>query len=133
MKRQVLSIAFLMVLINPVLFKIGVLAHWKYNQRVISQSLCENRKRPALNCHGKCQLKKRLQQIDKQTESDETLPARALKLLKIDYYIPVSRSLPAVCFTAAFRAARGAYYAEEGYSRIFFDAVFRPPESDRCA
>jgi hypothetical protein len=43
------------------------------NQKYIAQNLCENRDKPRLNCCGKCQLRKKLNQEDKK---DNQLPER---------------------------------------------------------
>ena len=39
------------------------------NQAYIAEELCENKDKPALQCHGKCHLKKEIKKVTKEQES----------------------------------------------------------------
>ena len=41
-----------------------VILHFKLNQAAIEERFCENKDKPALRCHGDCQLRKNLQKAD---------------------------------------------------------------------
>jgi hypothetical protein len=41
------------------------------NQKYIAQNLCENRNKPKLNCCGKCQLRKKMNQEEKNSQLPE--------------------------------------------------------------
>ena len=41
-----------------------IMLHFKLNQEAIEARFCENKDKPALRCHGDCQLRKHLQKAD---------------------------------------------------------------------
>ncbi len=129
MKRQLLSFIVLLALLNPLALKVGVVMYWKYNQRIIAQTLCENKSKPQLKCNGKCQLKKRLQQVSENKENEKTPPLQAFKLLKIDQFIPACRPAIPVHLIGAFQTASPVAYAETLYRIDFIKYIFHPPQA----
>lgn len=61
---SILLIAFAIHSFNSVLIVFGFYA----NQSRIAATLCENRDRPVLKCHGQCQLAKKLKQQEKKEQ-----------------------------------------------------------------
>lgn len=56
---------FLMLLSLLIGFRQGIIIlHFKLNQAAIEERFCENKKTPAINCHGECHLRKQLQKAD---------------------------------------------------------------------
>lgn len=131
MKRQLLSIGLLLILFNPLMLKVGVFCHWKYNQRIIAQTLCVNKNRPELHCKGKCQLKKDLALIanQKNKENDSTLPPHIFKNLKIDQFLPSRKVvLPFEVTGLSFFKTPLYKYSNFFYTNPFFISIFHPPE-----
>jgi hypothetical protein len=59
------AVLLLLVLFLSPLVKSVIYIHWKWNQAQIIQQDCENRNRPSRHCNGKCQLRKKLSQVEK--------------------------------------------------------------------
>lgn len=61
---------------------------YQLNKAFIAATLCENRDRPLINCHGKCHLSK---QIDRSGESPDPQSAKTgIKSVSLDSYEPVA-------------------------------------------
>lgn len=58
--RKVVAILLILVLLTPVLGKLGVWLHYQANLRYYAEVLCENQDKPDLNCDGHCVLAQRL-------------------------------------------------------------------------
>ena len=56
-----------------------VVLQYQFNKEFISKTLCINKARPKLLCHGKCQMMKKLAEEDKQNSQDTNNTAK-LKL-----------------------------------------------------
>lgn len=129
MKRQLLSFILLLALLNPLALKLGVVIYWKYNQRVIAQTLCENKSNPRLQCNGKCQLKKQLQQASADKQNEKTTPVQAFQSLKIDQYIPARKPAIPVHLSGAFQTDSPFAPAETHYGIDFIKYIFHPPQA----
>ena len=62
-----------MVLLAGTMSSFIIHAAFKYNQDYIIKALCVNRDKPKLQCHGKCYLKKQLEQDQNQNNSESPL------------------------------------------------------------
>lgn len=111
--RRLLALLLIVVLMLPVLGKLGVWAHYAANMKYYAEVLCENQARPELNCDGQCVLAQRLAATQPQEPSApalhitqfelsvfvcEELPARIQQLdllADLSTYIPASLALPA--------------------------------------
>lgn len=51
--------------------KIVVYVNFYLNQEYIANNLCENRDKPVLQCNGKCQLMKELNEEDKKEKKED--------------------------------------------------------------
>ncbi len=58
--RKLVAIFLILILLLPVLGKLGVWAHYQANLRYYAEVLCENRDKPDLNCDGHCVLAQRI-------------------------------------------------------------------------
>jgi hypothetical protein len=89
------------------------------NQEYIARNLCENRNAPEKHCCGKCQLKKRLENEQKQ----ESLPA--------SFRLADENVFEANNLVIEFKHYETGVILYHGYSRffpsIFSEAVFHPP------
>ena len=56
--RIFLIILFISTLISKFTFQLGYEFYYHWNKTEITQKYCENKAKPALQCHGKCEMKK---------------------------------------------------------------------------
>jgi len=76
---RVLAVLFLIAVIAFQGFvKSGIVAYYKINQEYITSTLCENKSKPSLSCNGKCFLKKKIKDQEKQ----ESKPLSVVKGMK---------------------------------------------------
>ncbi|WP_343587825.1 hypothetical protein [Flavobacterium sp.] len=59
-----MTILFLLVSFQQAL----IVVHFKLNQKAIEKEFCVNKAKPELQCHGKCHLKKELQETEKNSD-----------------------------------------------------------------
>ncbi|MCB0514553.1 MAG: hypothetical protein R2798_14130 [Chitinophagales bacterium] len=62
----VILLALLVILIN--FREAAIFVSFKYNQEFIAQYLCINRDKPEMQCHGKCHLKKSIEESEKRQQ-----------------------------------------------------------------
>ncbi|RAW02547.1 hypothetical protein DQQ10_00045 [Pseudochryseolinea flava] len=60
------------------IYQLGVIGYFQVNKTYIAEVLCINKDKPLLSCHGKCFLKRNL------NERDKTDTARALGKNKVE-------------------------------------------------
>ena len=68
MFKQLIALLFLFALFAQTFSKAVIVCTFYANQDYIAKNLCENRNKPKCCCHGKCQLRKRL---NKDTNEDK--------------------------------------------------------------
>lgn len=73
------------------------------NQDYIAKNLCENRDKPMLHCCGRCLLRKRLANQDKQ---DKNNPERETNNKEVLFFQEASRAAYTPVFTTAVTAYR---------------------------
>ncbi|WP_347052179.1 hypothetical protein [Flavobacterium olei] len=61
-----MTILFLLVSFQQAL----IVVHFKLNQKAIEKEFCVNKAKLELQCHGKCHLKKELQESEKKPDSE---------------------------------------------------------------
>lgn len=71
MKGRLFAIFFLCVYILVLARPLLPLLDYAVNKDFIAKNLCENRKKPKMNCNGKCHLMKQLKKA-----SNDTFPAQ---------------------------------------------------------
>jgi hypothetical protein len=102
-------------------FKRGVIViDFLANQNYIAKNLCENRDKPQMNCCGKCQLKKRLNQENKK---DSQLPTRkGVDEVLFCSEISLSNSIQPVV-----KQIKHPRRAKDFIPNTYFD-IFHPPQ-----
>lgn len=95
---------------------------FKLNQNRIELEACVNKYKPSKKCHGKCYLKKKLQEQQNQTKN----PFHESNQMKLDhFYMPVELILkqPAVLYSV-----QTTYKDDEALSNGFLLALEHPPD-----
>ncbi len=126
--KYLLNILLLVLLVSHTSKTIITFVSFKCNQRYIASTLCENKQKPALECDGKCYLKK---QIKKQQESEDS-PLSLKKVQFFDFFIP-QESKP-FSFSSYYspvhvvQIAKTIFFEDMGlYARLWITEVLRPP------
>ena len=86
---------------------------YKINYQYISTTLCENKAKPALQCNGKCHLKKELkkaleEESEKKEISQKTMEVESLPVtfdLDFSLHLLFSQKLQFPQFTESFKSA----------------------------
>ncbi|HYK75456.1 MAG TPA: hypothetical protein VEV16_00635 [Daejeonella sp.] len=71
MLHRFIAISLICTVISSNLTSFMVFAMFKLNQSYIIRELCENRAKPAMQCNGKCYLKKKLKQAEQNEQKQE--------------------------------------------------------------
>jgi len=74
--RLPLIVFLLLSILLGSLSKTWVYSHYRWNFEFYSKVLCVNKDKPKSDCHGKCQLKKEMNQQDQKENA--TLPKESL-------------------------------------------------------
>ncbi len=72
MLRKSFAIFFLCVYSLVLLKPLSPFVDYAINKDYIVKNLCENRKKPKLNCNGKCHLMKQLKKASAENQTDGT-------------------------------------------------------------
>lgn len=126
MFKKLVSILLLLALICSNFSRYFVFASFQINKQYIVEKLCENRKRPQLQCNGNCYLMKKLKQAEerekKQAEKNELnnieicLLQQAFDLLSAFHLIDIKLSKPSSLYPFI-------------YVGDYIDSIFRPPRT----
>jgi hypothetical protein len=118
-------LAFLILLIYSVTVFRGYLPYlsYKVNFKYISTVLCENKSKPALQCHGKCHLQKELKKTAEEESKNsskitiqlelEDMPAQSFELASKEFFLIKSSS----------------YFPEEKIIHSFRNLISPPPQA----
>ncbi|WP_276134812.1 hypothetical protein [Polluticoccus soli] len=120
---RIVAILLLLSLSFQCLVKLGVVAWYEVNKSYVSQTLCENRDKPQMRCHGKCYLKKQLAKTGNSEDQSKNKTEQSSQLT-IDFII-------CDCITLAY-VLPAAMPAENGFYSDFatesvLHSVFHPP------
>lgn len=97
-----------------------IVAHFSANQAKLAAAFCINTDRPGLPCHGRCHLRKKLQQ------SDENESASAHRYPEPDVLTIVLLQLP-IARSAKDVGPPLAAYLEQVYSAPYPEIIVPPP------
>ncbi|WP_372775890.1 hypothetical protein [Mangrovibacterium sp.] len=86
MLKQLTATFIILSIAWHILSEAAVYLSFKINQDYIEKYLCVNREDPESDCHGCCQLKK---QLDEQQKQKQEAPDSNLKKVEIQYF-PIS-------------------------------------------
>ena len=70
MFKRITTIFFLLLFMAQTFHRAFIVFDFYRNQDYIAKTSCENKYRPVLQCNGKCQLAKKLQQEEKKDQSN---------------------------------------------------------------
>ncbi|HTM92292.1 MAG TPA: hypothetical protein VL095_07740 [Flavisolibacter sp.] len=113
-----------MLILTQTFSKWLVVLEYNLNKDYIAQTLCVNKAKPKLNCHGKCQMMKRLVEEEKQNSSSTTNHPSKIQIQEVLY------SNETVQLTIPLLISSASSYNEE--SPIFLHkvpapSIFHPP------
>lgn len=63
-----------------------IFIHFKLNQEYIEANYCVNKSKPELNCHGKCQLEKEIQETTGDNELQFFSIYQEVKLMNTEFF-----------------------------------------------
>ena len=125
MLKRGLSILLLISLISSSFSRLFVYAGFELNQKYIAENLCVNRYRPAMDCNGKCYLKKQVEKADenekKALEKNNTLH------FEVSFFQQPSQ--PTFIEPMIFGDIKSSFprYIYR-YGSSYIDSIFRPPK-----
>jgi hypothetical protein len=102
-----------------------VYVSFKLNQDFISKTLCINRAKPKLHCNGKCQLMKKLKQVEK--EEQKQLPQGLKEKLEVIYIQEITNFKFSTDFDATEEKLKYNHTNSQVYSKYHLD-IFHPPQ-----
>lgn len=74
-----------------------LIVHFKLNQQAIEKQFCINKAKPELQCHGKCHLKKELQESEKKNDLELNSINKKIDIVllpNIDFKIRIFQVIP---------------------------------------
>jgi hypothetical protein len=122
---RLISVFFMvMLLLSPILLRLGLLGQYQLNKAEITRLYCINRDKPAMHCEGKCHLQAQLEKAQQEQESMEGVFAG---WDKAEDWLPSSLLgwLPPPP-TGLGRSLSFTYLPAPGSGFLF--EVFRPPQ-----
>lgn len=121
--HRVVAILLLLSLSFQCLVKLGVVTWYEVNKSYVSQTLCENRDKPQMKCHGKCYLKKQLAKTDNSEDQSKNKTERSSQTT-IDFIVSSGITL-AYVQVAPLPAENGIYrsFVTENIPQ----PIFHPP------
>lgn len=120
------SIAFILILsiaFQPVA-KLLTVAWYQVNKTYIAKNLCENRSKPKMHCNGKCQLRKKLQQLEQEHSKQSSAPVKIDKLENSDCVL--LNLYPILIKYTAFKKYVYAIY-NDCYVYAYSNKLLKPP------
>ncbi|WP_338839102.1 hypothetical protein [Flavobacterium ginsenosidimutans] len=119
--KKVFSIAMTILFLLVSFQQALIVVHFKLNQNAIEKEFCENKAKPELQCHGKCHLKKELQENEKNSD----LELRSIGK-KIDMAL-ISNIEFAVFISKEINSNRASIYKESGLLEPCLEIFVPPP------
>lgn len=124
MFKKLVSILLLLALIGSNFSRYFVFASFQINKQYIVEKLCENRKRPQLQCNGNCYLMKKL----KLAEDSEKKQAEKNELNNIEIcLLQQTFNLPSASPLIDTKLSKPSSLYPFIYVSHHVDSIFRPP------
>jgi hypothetical protein len=123
MKRLFAFLLAILVLLQP-FSSLWVYVSFKINQSQIAKTLCVQKEIKNNTCKGKCQLKKRLANAEKETEKQ--LPSNQKH--KLESVCFISTKLQQFNYAIDRDNARKCSYVPDFYKASFSLNIFHPPQ-----
>lgn len=123
MLRSIALILILSIAFQPFV-KLFTVAWYQVNKTYIAKNLCENRNKPKMHCNGKCQLRKKLQQLEQEHSKHSSTPVKIDKLENSDCVL--LNLYPILIKYTAFKKFLYAIY-NDCYAYTYSNKLWRPP------
>lgn len=81
--RRAIVFFLLIITLLPTVSQWGTIAYFQLNRDYIAKVLCQNRKRPQLNCNGKCYLARKLKQQQDKQDKETTKRVESIPVLQL--------------------------------------------------
>lgn len=120
--KQLAAIILLQIVFIQTFNRFALEADYFINKNYVSKNLCENKDKPALNCCGKCFLKKQLKKQDKQDQSANTKKNSSEIQL---YYVANNPHNPGKKLVSKTKY----FVLDNSYLCYLPRAIFRPPSA----
>jgi hypothetical protein len=121
--RVISAFFMVMLLLLPILLRLGLLGHYQLNRAEITRLHCINRDKPAMHCKGKCYLRSQLEKAQREQESMEGIFAGWDKW---EEWLPMTEFNWQPCQpTERGDRAETSHHTMQGLG--FRSGVFRPP------
>ena len=104
--------------------KLFTVAWYQVNKTYIAKNLCENRNKPKMHCNGKCQLRKKLQQLEQGHSEHSSTPVKIDKLENSDCVL--INQIPILIKYTAFKKYVYAIY-NDCYVYAYSNKLLKPP------
>ena len=106
--------------------KLLVLAWYQVNKTYIAQKLCENRNKPKMHCNGKCQLRKKMQQLDQESPSNSSVPVKTDKIAILEFLLPENQASLNNPFSIL---KKPIIFYDKQYTFSFSNYLLKPPRA----
>lgn len=106
--------------------KLLVLAWYQVNKTYIAQKLCENRNKPKMHCNGKCQLRKKMQQLDQESPSNSSVPVKIDKIAILEFLLPENQATLNNPFSIL---KKPIIFYDKQYTFSFSNYLLKPPRA----
>ncbi|HEV2478922.1 MAG TPA: hypothetical protein VGS79_04635 [Puia sp.] len=105
MLRQLTALFMLLAFAASSFSKAVIIVDFYTNQDYIAKNLCENRGRPMLHCHGRCQLRKRLaHDANQDKDNPERKAENKQEVLFLSSSAQLTTSPFRICVTQPYRS-----------------------------
>lgn len=118
--NRTISLFLIFALGFQCLSKLSLIAYYNVNIEYIIQVLCENKDKPKLNCKGKCYLKKKLNEANKNEEQ----ASGSLKRVELPVFICISSDFKIIQYSNITILPN---YLKDLYSLSLSELIFHPP------
>ena len=106
--------------------KLLVLAWYQVNKTYIAQKLCENRNKPKMHCNGKCQLRKKMQQLEQESPSNSSVPVKIDKIAILEFLLPENQASLNNPFSIL---GKPIIFYDKQYTFSFSNYLLKPPRA----
>ena len=106
--------------------KLLVLAWYQVNKTYIAQKLCENRNKPKMHCNGKCQLRKKMQQLEQESPSNSSVPVKIDKIAILEFLLPENQASLNNPFSIL---KKPIIFYDKQYTFSFSNYLLKPPRA----
>lgn len=123
--RRFVLIFFAALFVTHAAGKLFIYAEFYLNRDYIAENLCENKDEPELQCNGKCQLMKSLQEEDDNQSEEQKNTTK-----QVDFQLFADNVFESDAFATEFEAVEATschcFYLES-FTNPVLKSIFHPP------